>query len=69
MLKLCEGKEWDCDSADGSIGWTYSGSLLAVLPTAFPAVYLLSRKNWLTTGFGVHHCPPDGPTLSPCRSS
>eukprot|EP01060_Flectonema_neradi_P035368 TRINITY_DN6495_c0_g1_i1.p1 TRINITY_DN6495_c0_g1~~TRINITY_DN6495_c0_g1_i1.p1 ORF type:complete len:441 (+),score=62.53 TRINITY_DN6495_c0_g1_i1:52-1374(+) len=39
--------------SDGTLNWLYSASLLAVLPYAFPASYLLSRKNTLITGMGV----------------
>jgi MFS family permease len=41
------------DASEQLIAWTYSASLLAVLPAAFPAMVYLQRRNWLTTGLGT----------------
>ena len=50
--------EGDCiqtnsDSGDSFVGWTYSASLLAVLPAAFPVFMYLDKKNWITSGVGM----------------
>lgn len=43
----------NCSSGDQTIAWTYSASLVAVLPAAIPVILYLNDYNWVVSFIGT----------------